>query len=847
MSAPFGADTHFGRPESNAARDVNRRSHMTESQGQSVQLVESNRTLRKWMELALEEGGFEVHRPEDDARVDIVVVDVESSREEYERRFLSERANGEPPVLLVGFRDSRVDLEGGEWLTRPCRVDDFVTACRSLLVPDGGEPESQREETSAGEGESGEENDSREGEGEASASDGTGDVENVGDLVTDEVVDEMVAGLDEEAEEEAGGDVQSGVDSDRRAGPGEAGADSGPVSEEEGEREGEVLEIDDGSSMVVDVLEIEGGGSGGAIAGEVTAESLDLAELEREAESLESGELLSDPKANPTLPDVPAYRDGGERDGGERNGGEFDGGEQEREGDPAEGGSGVRQPESDPGPASGSNTTGARRQRSKGSGVAEPNSSGGGPLGGSGEDRDSGAARIEEEKLEAPPPDLAGDSAEIEPVDVSTPTESRRFERELAEVAGLLAESWSRLGLTARWEDRAERLKRIFSAFAEQGVEGASEELDRIPPAHGFSGTLTVFPALELIRLVREKRFLGRLEVSHESGGYVLYLDGNRLVGIDDLEGRSEAMLLDCLRQSETVDHATYEQLVDAAEDSLGQPLEMRLRTEGLVTDEQLLDARRTRAKRVVEEVVNATTGSFAFIHGGDESGQPWPVNELGLSIDVLLLELLRAGSVDWSPNEQLGPEAFVAAGHRLGDEQQTALALVERRVLNACAEPRRLDELARELEMGPSQAEQVVRRLRAVGFLEPTGAPGSEDQRESGGVSTEIGEEHFVGGGNSTTGVDDGRTRKIDSSGGLESAVAEDPASQEQTPVDDDRRGERPDETRHGGDETPTTGESLFGESSGGEFKPEGDTENDKLPLDPDEFDDVPDDSSSE
>lgn len=814
---------------------------MTDAQGQSVQLVEGNRTLRKWMESALESEGFEVDRAEDGERADIVVVDVESSRGEYEERFLTDRGEGEPPVLLVGFRESRADFEGSAWLTRPCRADDFVSACRSLLASDEGEMDSRGEEASAGKSDSRVDTDNAKGASEPPASEDVGDVESVGDLVTDEVVDEMVAGLDDDADEEAGAEVQTDVESGARADPAEAKSGSGPAAEEEVERGDEVLEIDDGSSMVVDVLDIEGGGSGGTIAGDVTAERLDLSELEEEAESLESGDLLSDPKANPTLPDVPAYRDGGEADGGEGDGGKVD-----NAADRADGGSGIRQPESDPGPASGSNTTGARRPRSEGSGVAEPNSSGGGPIGGSAEDRDSGSARIEEEKLEAPPPDLAGDSAEFESADYSTPAESRRFERELAEVAGLLAESWSRLGLTARWEDRAERLKRIFSALAERGVEGASEELDRIPPAHGFSGTLTVFPALELIRLVREKRFLGRLEVSNESGGYVLYLDGNRLVGIDDLEGRSEAMLLECLRQSETVDQGTYEELVDAAEDSLGRPLEMRLRTEGLVTDEQLLDARRTRAKRVVEEVVNATTGSFAFIHGGDESGQPWPVNELGLSIDVLLLELLRGGSVEWSPNEQSGPVAFVAAGHRLGDEQQTALALIERRVLNACSEPRHLGDLARELEVDPSEAEHVVRRLRAVGFLEPTGVPGSEDQRESGGVSSGISREHFVGGGNATTEPDDGRTRKIDSSGGLESTVPEEAPSEDETPADEDGRDEKRDENRLG-DETPITEEPLLGESSAGEFEPDGDTENDKLPLDPDEFDEPPGDSSSE
>jgi hypothetical protein len=304
---------------------------------------------------------------------------------------------------------------------------------------------------------------------------------------------------------------------------------------------------------------------------------------------------------------------------------------------------------------------------------------------------------------------------------------------ELSELAGLLAQSWGRLGLTARWEDRSERLERIFSALVEGGLGQASEELERIPPAHGFTGSLDLFPPLELVQLIRRRKITGRLEISNESGEFVLYFDGNQLIGIDDLEGRSETMLLECLRESASVDNELYRELQNTVEDSLAAPLEMRLRSDQLVTEEQLLDARRRRAKQVVREVLDAISGNFAFIHGGDASGQPWPVNELGLSVDVLSLELLRNGDIEPTGRSDESAGAFVTAGDRLGDEQQTALALVEREILDVCRTPASRDDIGREVGGDPEEVEAGVERLCAVGFLYPTTQPEETGFRSGG------------------------------------------------------------------------------------------------------------------
>lgn len=471
----------------------------------------------------------------------------------------------------------------------------------------------------------------------------------------------------------------------------------------------EVLEIEEADGMVLDVEEIEQGYvDGGSFAGELGRESFDLDELRSRAAELESAPSLSDPEANPTLPEVPEQP---EEAGG-------------REEEPSpEDSSSPRPFESSSGPAPGAESTGARRNPAPGSGPVEPDAVAGAqvPAG-------DGSPRA----IDGPDSAIAG----------TGPGRTRsHLERNLTELADLLGESWGRLGLTARWEDRAERLHRILSALLDGGIERAANELDRIPPADGFSGSLRLFPPFELVRLVRRRGFRGRLEISNDSGGYVLYFDGNRLVGVDDLEGRSEAMLLDCLRESGAVDEELYRELRKTVEESLAAPLQMRLRTEQLVTDEQLLDARRTRAKWVVKQVVNTTTGTFAFIHGGDDAGQPWPVDELGLSIDILLLELLRNGDNEWKSDSLGEPDAFVAAGHRLGTEQQMALALVERDVLHVCSTPATEDRIVREVGGEPEAIESAVRRLRAIGFLQPTTEP-EETGSRSGSHRSPAGED---------------------------------------------------------------------------------------------------------
>jgi len=531
---------------------------MSGTAGHKVEIVEGNGTLRGLMREILDEEGFECVDGSE-APADLLILDVDSEPDGGEaRREAYEEADR--PILVCGLSDSKDDHQGDGWLERPFNASDLVLGCREAL-------DLQPDE-----------------------SDGTQEPPTTVEVQYDSP--EMEAEL---------GDVVEDVDlDDEEAGEGDAELTEGS----------DVLEIDDASSMVVDVQDLhEHVANSGDLGDEIETGTLNVEELKKEAEDLEAitGFLEEDSRTNPTVPDVPS---GGEADGGTEM---------------PEESSGVGRLDSTakPGPGA-ADSTGAHRDPSAGAESIDPETIDPVPAGADGGESPPSPAATSSQMPAAGREEPAGS-----PVD-SSPG-SPRFRRNLAELASLVANSWDRIGLTARWEDRAERLERTFDALIEEGVSGASDELERVPPAHGFSGTIDVFPSFELIESIRTRDLLGRLEISSESGGFVLYFDGARLVGVDDLEGRSEAMLLDCLHEADSIDEQVHEEMRNTLEDSLAAPLEMRLRSDNVITDSQLIDARRTRAKWVVKEVLGAQSGTFAFIHGNDESGQPWPVNELGL------------------------------------------------------------------------------------------------------------------------------------------------------------------------------------------------------------------------
>jgi hypothetical protein len=588
------------------------------------------------MREVLTEEGFTCLDDDPDKPADLLVVDVENRvsgeggrREVYRRQGRA--------VLACGLGKGDEFDGDAHWLARPFNPEELVAACRKALglesdtltpVDSGATPTDKP---------------------------ATREIDYTEARVDGDIEDEIAQG--------GAGTSSESTTEDRQVGPDDS----------------EILEIDDASSMVVDVQELEEHVSrGGSFERMVFARDLDVGELYDKVDDLEPVEGFEDSKTNPTLPDVPTSKE--------------------------EEGSGLEGNSSPPSAAS----TGKHANRSIGSEPREP----GGQRGAERADVDSSPS-IDQHKR--------GSS------EASSESATRSFRRDFRELATRLANSWDRLGLTARWEDRAERLTRIFEALVERGLSGASRELERVPPAHGFSGTLEVFPPFQFIEVIVARNFLGRLEISNQAGGYVLYFDGPRLVGVDDLEGRSDAMLLDCLRQTEELDEESYQRLLGRVDESMTTPLEMRLRTEEIVTEAALDAARRTRAKWVLKEVMRMDRGTFAFIGGGDESGQPWPVNELNIHVDGLALELLREGSCEVDFPEVRGGATFVAVSEMMEAVDDRHLVELERKILANFGTPGSLGFLEETLEVSSRELVEALQRLAAVGLLQQISGSGND------------------------------------------------------------------------------------------------------------------------
>ncbi len=619
---------------------------MSRPSSQRVELVEGNQSLRTLMRGILTEGGFACLDDEPDTPADLLVVDIDNLETPGQDRRKLYRQVGRP-ILVCGLGGGD-DVEGdAHWLSRPFNPDELMVACRKAL---GLESEALTPAES-------------------------------GSTPTDRPATREIDYTDVPVDGEVEGDI---------AEPGAGTGDGSTASHRpRGAEDSEILEIDDASSMVVDVQELEEHVStGGSMEGTVSARDLDVEGLYDAVNDLEPVGTFEDSKTNPTLPDVPTSKEDGE-------------------------GSGLASNSSPPSAGS----TGAHANRSLGSNPRDPD----------------GRGATEQPSVESSRP---ADEGSPEPTGSRSDSVSPSFRRDFRELATRLANSWDRIGLTARWEDRAERLTRTFEALVERGLSGASRELERVPPAHGFSGTIEIFPTFQLIDVIVARNLLGRLEISNQEGGYVLYFDGLQLVGVDDLEGRSDAMLLDCLRETEELDADAYRRLRRRLNESLTTPLEMRLRTEEIVTDAALEAARRTRAKWVLKEVMRMDRGTFAFIGGGAESGQPWPGNELDVHIDGLALELLREGSCDVDVAEVRGGATFVAVSdlmERSGDEQ---IVEFERKLLAACRSPRSLEGLEQTLDTPTDEIADALQRLEAVGLLQQV-SRGGADADETAEVET--------------------------------------------------------------------------------------------------------------
>ena len=304
-------------------------------------------------------------------------------------------------------------------------------------------------------------------------------------------------------------------------------------------------------------------------------------------------------------------------------------------------------------------------------------------------------------------------------------------------VASLVAEHWDRLGLTARPTDRADRLQRVLTAMLKRGMDGVLDELKRIPPVTGFSGCLETMPVVDLLHTIRDRRLRGRLEIGLDGHSFVLYVDGVTLQGIDSLGENTDGLLVESLNQLGAFDDQTYRHYQKLVAELSGEPLEMKLRRDGIVDDGQLLEAKQERAKQLLAKMCRGEYGTFAFIEVRQQSGQVWPTQRLQLNVDALLLELLRKGRLEEAGAKPITRSHLVLDADRASRLGSEALTETEREMLDFFEEGQSIDSAREMLGDVEEPVERIVHRLKRLELLRRLGE-NSESEDESSTSSSE-------------------------------------------------------------------------------------------------------------
>ena len=304
-------------------------------------------------------------------------------------------------------------------------------------------------------------------------------------------------------------------------------------------------------------------------------------------------------------------------------------------------------------------------------------------------------------------------------------------------VASLVAEYWDRLSLTARPADRSDRLQRIFTAMFRDGMEGVLDELKRIPDLSGFSGRLETMPVVDLLHTIRDRRLRGRLEVGLSGHSFVLYIDRSTLQAIDSLGENTDGLLLDLLYKQGALDEEKVRLYAKQLGTFGGEPLEMKLRRDQVVEESHLVEAKKGRARRLLDRMCRGDDGTFAFIEIRHDSGQSWPSNGLELNVDSLLLEILREGSLGDAKSYTLTRTDMVINSQRASSLSPDALTDEERKMLEFFQDGGSIDGARQTLADGNESVDRVVRRLERLELLRQLGKGSTTE--ESGEKSGEL------------------------------------------------------------------------------------------------------------
>lgn len=350
----------------------------------------------------------------------------------------------------------------------------------------------------------------------------------------------------------------------------------------------------------------------------------------------------------------------------------------------------------------------------------------------------------------------SGMSTAVSLVDDETSRELRGFSRMLAGALG-------KLTLNSRVDDRFEHINRALHALFARGLDGAAEELQRIPQAQGFSGHLRSLSLMGVFHTIRDRRLRGKLEVSSADQAYILYVEGRHLYEIDALVGDHEQLLLQILSEHKVIDDASYQRVLAEreAQGALGASVEMMLRQEGLLGDAALKQAIGLRAMEIFRRACQVRDGQFAFIEISPGDAMPWPVRDLGLDVDELLLELLRQDAVETGISEATASAHLMPNTGRVLGLPRGALTLVEREVLEIFEGGESLEIARKRLGHLGRELDGVINRLkRAQLLLRVKGSPqmlrSNSAQHEAVSRSQE---------GRSTAHHTEGKTRSVSQS----------------------------------------------------------------------------------
>lgn len=282
----------------------------------------------------------------------------------------------------------------------------------------------------------------------------------------------------------------------------------------------------------------------------------------------------------------------------------------------------------------------------------------------------------------------------------------------------MLAQTWNGIGLTARTQDRADRIQRVLSAAFSQGIRAASGEIRRIPSGLGFAGDIESMTVIEILRTIRDRRLRGRLEIAvKDDAEFVIFLDGGFLEDLENLSGSGELQLLDILHELDFIDTDAHRELSEGyATGEIHKPVEMKLTSEGMVSGEQVRIARSLQVKQAFRRMCSARRGNFAFLEVRQGDGQPWPVQGLHESVDHLLLELLRESSIDTGDSRATSRTRLVLDANRAALIDPDSLTPAELSVLRFFRTAQNLGEALDRLDA--EDVDRVVDRLKKLELL---------------------------------------------------------------------------------------------------------------------------------